>query len=90
MAAALMAVGNPGDEVLIPDPGWPIYYTQAVVAGLKPVYYNLSLDSGFQPDLEAISSLITPNTRALVINSPAKSDRCHLFAANSGGPAGSV
>lgn len=71
VGAAFMAVSQPGDEILLPDPGFPIYFNQAVVIGLKPVYYPLALESGFQPDLASIERLITPKTRALVINSPA-------------------
>lgn len=71
VAAAMMAISERGDEILIPDPGWPNYYTQAVVTGRKPVHYQLTLSANFQPDIAAIASKITDRTRAIIINSPA-------------------
>jgi len=71
VAAAMMAISEAGDEILIPDPGWPNYYTQAAVIGLKPVHYRLTLDANFQPDIKAIESMISNRTRAIIINSPA-------------------
>jgi len=70
LASALMAVVEPGDEVLIPDPGWPNYYMQAVVMGFKPVFYRLHEESGFQPVAGEIEPLIGPRTRAILVNSP--------------------
>jgi aspartate aminotransferase/aminotransferase len=70
VAAAMMAISEKGDEIMIPDPGWPNYHTQSVVIGLKPVYYHLSLDSNFQPDISGIESMISSRTRGIVINSP--------------------
>ena len=70
MAAAFMAIAEVGDEVLVPDPGWPFFVNQPLALNLKPVRYHLNRESGFQPDLEEIESLITQRTRALVINSP--------------------
>ncbi len=56
-----------GGEVLVPDPGY--FYTEpALLAGLDPVPYTLSDDYGL--DLEAIASLITPRTKAIIINTP--------------------
>jgi len=70
LASALMAVADPGDEILIPDPGWPNYYMQAVALGLRPVYYRLEAENGYQPDPWKIEPLISPKTRAMVINTP--------------------
>jgi len=70
IACALMTVADPGDEILIPDPGWPNYYMQAVVIGLRPVYYRLEAKCGYQPDPRKIEPLITPRTRAMVVNTP--------------------
>lgn len=58
---ALLAVVEPGDEVLIPDPGFPIYSSVVRFAGAVPVGYRL--DAG-------LAALITPRTRALVVNLP--------------------
>ncbi len=70
LASAIMSVVEPGDEVLIPDPGWPNYYMQAVVMGLKPVFYQLHEEDRFQPLTRKIEPLIGPRTRAIVVNSP--------------------
>ncbi len=68
--ASLMAVLDPGDEVLIPDPGWPNYEAIAVLAGASAVRYKLHPDRGFAPDPDEIASLIGPRTKAIVVNSP--------------------
>lgn len=70
LASALMAVVEPGDDVLIPDPGWPNYYMQAIVMGFNPVFYRLHEETGFQPVAAEIEPLIGPRTRAIVVNSP--------------------
>ena len=70
LASALMTVADPGDEVLIPDPGWPNYHMQALALGLKPVHYPLWAEAGYQPRVQDLSPLVTPRTRALIINNP--------------------
>lgn len=70
IAAALAAVLRPGDEVLIPDPAWPNYDMQALLLGAKPVHYGLRSAARFLPDPAEIEALITPATRAIVLNSP--------------------
>jgi len=59
---ALLAVLEPGDEVLVPDPGFPIYPSVVRFAGAVPVSYL---------DVASLAALITPRTRALVVNLPA-------------------
>ena len=71
ISAALAAILEPGDEVLLPDPGWPNYRMMPPWLGARSVFYPLQLDHDFLPDLEVLESLVTPRTRALVINSPA-------------------
>src|SRR6516165_9207845 len=68
--SALMAVIDPGDEVLIPDPGWPNYEAIVHLAGAKPIRYQQQAARGFLPDAAEIASLITSRTRALLINTP--------------------
>lgn len=63
------AMVDPGDEVLVPSPGFVIYGPHAVLAGGKDVYYKLT-DGDFQPDIDDIQSKITKNTTMLVINNP--------------------
>lgn len=70
IAAALTALLERGDEVLIPDPAWPNYAMQAEIAGATVVRYPLRPQRGFQPDPQDIEPLITPRSKALVVNSP--------------------
>jgi aspartate aminotransferase/aminotransferase len=68
--SAVMSVTDPGDEVLIPDPGWPNYEAIVHLAGGVPVRFQVSPHSGFVPDVAEIAKLITARTKAIVINSP--------------------
>lgn len=70
LAAAMMAVSDPGDEILISDPGWPNYTMQAIAMERTAVNYPLSEENGFQPRLEDLEGLVTPRTRAIVVNTP--------------------
>jgi aspartate/methionine/tyrosine aminotransferase len=65
---ALLAVLEPGDEVLVPDPGFPIYPSVVRFAGAVPVGYPL--DSAGAVDVARLAALIGPRTRALVVNLP--------------------
>jgi len=65
---ALLAVLEPGDEVLVPDPGFPIYSSVARFAGAVPIRYPL--DALGAVDVERLAALIGPRTRALVLNLP--------------------
>ena len=68
--SALMAVVDPGDEVLIPDPGWPNYEAITHLAGATPVRVTQSASRGFLPDPDEIARMVTSRTKAIVINSP--------------------
>ncbi|MDD5031760.1 MAG: pyridoxal phosphate-dependent aminotransferase [Patescibacteria group bacterium] len=68
---ALRAVVTEGEEVLLPDPGWPNYAMQVACLGAKPVYYPLNPATGFQPDFDALGELITRKTKVIIINTPA-------------------
>jgi alanine-synthesizing transaminase len=67
---ALNALVNPGDEVLVPMPTYPLYTAVAAKIGAREVYYRKDPDNGWLPDVEHIRSLITPRTRALVVINP--------------------
>lgn len=67
---ALNVLMDPGDEVLIPDPGWPNYESIVHLAGGRPVRYGLPAAAGFRPDFASLDALIGPRTKAIVINSP--------------------
>jgi aminotransferase len=66
---AMMAVLNPGDEVLISDPAWP-YGPGIKMAEGTPVRYRLMKDKNFQVDFEHLKSKISARSRVIVINSP--------------------
>jgi aspartate/methionine/tyrosine aminotransferase len=68
--SALMAVVDAGDEVLIPDPGWPNYEAIVHLAGARAIRYQERASRGFLPNAAEISGLITPRTKALLINTP--------------------
>ncbi|MBI4445503.1 MAG: pyridoxal phosphate-dependent aminotransferase [Acidobacteria bacterium] len=61
---------NPGDEILIPNPGFAAFSTLAILAGAFPVPYLLRRENDFQLDPDSIKKAITPRTRAIVLNSP--------------------
>ena len=70
LSLGMMALIEPGDEVLYPDPGFPIYPSFTRGLGAKAVPFGLQERNGFQPDLEEIAGKITPQTTALIFNSP--------------------
>jgi aspartate aminotransferase len=67
---AMMALLEPGDEVLYPDPGFPGYPSITLGLGAIPVLFELARHNHFQPDISEIASKITPRTRMLLTNSP--------------------
>ncbi len=66
---ALLGILNPGEEVIVPTPGFMLYDMIATVAGAKTVPLDIS-KTGFQITREALEAAITPKTKAIVINSP--------------------
>ncbi|HEX6488136.1 MAG TPA: pyridoxal phosphate-dependent aminotransferase [Candidatus Dormibacteraeota bacterium] len=70
IAAVMAALVEPGDEVLLPDPGWPNYRLMTVWTGTTPVYYPCSAERGFEPEPEQVGALVGPRTRVLMVNSP--------------------
>lgn len=66
----LLACIEPGDEVILPDPGYPAYHSQVNFIGAIPKMVRLREESGFRMDLEELESLVTPKTRMLIINTP--------------------
>lgn len=67
---ALRALLDPGDEVLLPSPDYPLWSAATLLNDGNPVYYRCAEDAGFLPDPDEIASLITPRTRALVLINP--------------------
>jgi aspartate/methionine/tyrosine aminotransferase len=70
MFFTIMALCEEGDEVLYPDPGFPMYASIAAFAGAKPVPVPLREENGFVIDPEELASLVTDRTRLLILNSP--------------------
>src|SRR6188768_1116309 len=71
MFFALLALAQEGDEVVYPDPGFPIYESMARYVGATPVPYRITQERDFRVDLDELEGLVTDRTRLLIINSPA-------------------
>lgn len=67
---AIFCLSNPGQEVLVPDPGFPSYLSAIRMCGVTPVPYPLRDKNAFRMRAEDIEPLITERTRLLIINSP--------------------
>ena len=66
---AFLGILNPGEEVIVPTPAFPLYESLIQIAGAKMVPLDIS-KTGFQIDREALKAAITPKTKAILINSP--------------------
>ncbi len=71
MHYAITALAGPGDEVIYPDPGFPIYESMASFVGARPVPIPLSEAHDFRLDVDELRSLVTDRTRLIIFNSPA-------------------
>src|SRR5690606_32772281 len=83
LSLAILGLTTAGDEILVPDPGWPNYDMAARIACTRPVAYPLDAENGYLPDPATIEPLITDRTRMLIVNSPSNPlgtviDRSHL------------
>jgi aspartate/methionine/tyrosine aminotransferase len=67
---ALLSLIEEGDEVIVPDPGYPIYRSLVEFIGARAVSLPLRQENDFRADVEHLAALITPRTRMLVVNSP--------------------
>ncbi len=84
-----LALVEPGDEVIYPDPGFPTYSAMIAVAGGVPVPVPLLEEKGFSFDLDAFDACLSPRTRLIILNTPAnptggvipKADLEHIAAA---------
>jgi aspartate aminotransferase len=70
LSLAMMALIEPGDEVLHPDPGFPIYPSFARGLGATAVPFGLEEKNKFQPDIDEIARKISPRTSIIIFNSP--------------------
>jgi aspartate/methionine/tyrosine aminotransferase len=71
MFMSILMFGEPGAEILYPDPGFPIYRSMIEFTGAKPVPVPIREENGFAFSAEETLKLITPRTRLLILNSPA-------------------
>ncbi|MFL5715873.1 MAG: pyridoxal phosphate-dependent aminotransferase [Chloroflexota bacterium] len=71
MLYAILGLVDPGDEVLVPDPGYPIYESLTRFVGATPVPIPIRMANDFRLDVDELATLITPRTRGIVVNSPA-------------------
>ena len=67
---ALQVLVNEGDEVIYPDPGYTAYKGLIMLAGGKPVPLELRAEEGFEVNAERLESLVTSNTKLIILNSP--------------------
>jgi len=70
LSLAMMALIEAGDEVLYPDPGFPIYPSFTRGLGATAIPFDLEEKNNFQPDIQEITAKITPRTSVLIFNSP--------------------
>ena len=70
VATTFLALLEPGDEVLLPDPGWPNYEMAVSIVHGQPVFYNLRVENHFLPDLDEIDRLVSPRTKLLLLCTP--------------------
>jgi aspartate aminotransferase len=71
MFMAILMFGEPGADILYPDPGFPIYRSMIEFTGANPVPVPIREENGFAFSAEETLALITPRTRLLIVNSPA-------------------
>jgi aspartate aminotransferase len=67
---AMGLVLDAGDAVLVPDPGYTTFTMNARMLQADPVAYRLRVENGFLPDFDELERLVTPSTRAIIVNSP--------------------
>ena len=66
---ALLGILNPGEEIIVPTPGFGLYETIATIAGAKTIHLDVT-KTGFQIDPASLEAAITPRTKAILLNSP--------------------
>lgn len=70
MFFSILALAQEGDEVVYPNPGFPIYESMIRFAGATPVPMRLRKELGYNPDPDELASLVGPRTRLIIVNSP--------------------
>ncbi len=70
MFFTILALAEAGDEVIYPNPGFPIYESMVRFAGATPVPMRLREELGYNPDIDELRSLVSPRTKLIIVNSP--------------------
>ncbi|MDE2766300.1 MAG: pyridoxal phosphate-dependent aminotransferase [Chloroflexota bacterium] len=70
MFFTILALAEPGDEVIYPNPGFPIYESMIRFAGATPVAWPLREENDFAADVDELRSLVSPRTKLIIVNSP--------------------
>jgi len=71
LSISLAALTDPGDEILIPNPGWPNFSMIPISQAVVPVFYPLNVQNSFWPAPQELESKITKKTKVILLNSPA-------------------
>ncbi len=71
LAATMQSLVDRGDEVLTPDPGFVLFAPHIILASGTPVFYKVRPEDAFHPRIPELNELVTPKTKAIVVNSPA-------------------
>ena len=79
---ALIALLDPGDEVIVPEPCYPAYLAQVMLSGGVPVPVPTGVETGFQVTAAAIEQACTPRTKAIILGNPANPTGAVLSRAN--------
>lgn len=67
---AVGMIADAGDEILVPDPGWPPYSAMCHIMGVHARPYQLRREAGYQPDFDEVRAAIGPKTKAILLNTP--------------------
>lgn len=70
IATAIAVTCDAGDEILIPDPGWPNYEMAAMLFQVNPILYPLNMKNDFQPDIKELDKLVTEKTKCIILCNP--------------------
>jgi aspartate aminotransferase/aminotransferase len=70
LAAIIAGIAEEGDEILLPDPGWPNMVAMTELARAVPVRYPMRPENGYLPTIADVEARITPRTKAIVMNNP--------------------
>ncbi len=69
--ATMQTFVDPGDEVLTPNPGFVLFAPHVLLAGGKPVFYNVRAEDEYRPRVDEMNELVTKKTKAIIVNTPA-------------------